>query len=207
MSFEIATGYFAKMKEYINDGYAPVSISRFPPENIRCAKWLTPAPSSALLAGYKAGKIPFDKYDENYLNEIKAKEIGIYDELQALIKELEKRGYKKMVLLCYEKDPASCHRSLFSHYMNRHFNLRIHEVGQEPDITIIQRENDRRLQANEPLITDSFTYLHEKYLSSKIKETMSFDTWMKQKGYELEADHIEDDLVCANDLDVAEITI
>ena len=212
--FEIATGYFSMTQEYKKAGYVPISIARYTPNKISCGKWISPAPSKELLSDYKNGKVSFTEYDKIYMKELQAKDVGLYLELQELVTALKARGFHKMVLLCYEKNKSECHRSLFEHHMNRKFDLRIHEYGMDPDITFIQKENDRREQNNEPLITDSFTYLHNLYLAEYTSAqknntpfSLDFYAWMSQKGYELEQDTITDDLLDTPDLDAIEITI
>jgi uncharacterized protein YeaO (DUF488 family) len=58
-----------------------------------------------LIRLYKAGKVTWAEYSKEYRKSLKGKE-GILKELAAESKS------KTITLLCTEKDPSSCHRSL-----------------------------------------------------------------------------------------------
>lgn len=58
-----------------------------------------------LIKRYKAGKVPFDAFRKEYLRSLEGKE----SVLRALALESQSQT---VTLLCTEKDPAVCHRSI-----------------------------------------------------------------------------------------------
>ena len=106
------TGYFAKLKEYEEAGYTPVSISRFKPPFFKGLEYKKVAPSADLLHAYKYGKYKndFAGYITKYMDGIaQMKATEVVKELEELTKVKEDR----IILLCYEKPDNYCHR----HYL------------------------------------------------------------------------------------------
>lgn len=105
------TGYFAKLKEYVEAGYTPVSIARYAPPFYHGLEYKKLAPPHDLLNDYKHGP---HKGDANHFQ---IEYLGILAELDAkqIIKELEElTGVKedKIILLCFEKPADFCHRKI-----------------------------------------------------------------------------------------------
>ena len=116
---EIKTGYFYNMSKYKEAGFTPVCIARFPPKGLenKCYKIPELAPSAKLLQQFKdrtgTGAHNLDEeYNRGYINEVEGK----------IREALVKLGtIKNPILLCYEKDPSQCHRSLLANYINEHY--------------------------------------------------------------------------------------
>ena len=58
-----------------------------------------------LIRGYKSGKVPWGEFKKEYLKSLRGKE----EVLRKLALESKK---ETITLLCTEKDPAACHRSI-----------------------------------------------------------------------------------------------
>ncbi len=65
-----------------------------------------------LIKRYKSGRVSWDDFASEYRKSLRGKE-GI---LRSLAKEAEK---KTITLLCTEKDPSQCHRSLLKEAIER----------------------------------------------------------------------------------------
>ena len=103
------TGYFAKLKEYVEAGYTPVSIARYSPPFYHGLEYKKLAPPPDLLNDYKYGehKGDTDVFLGRYMSEIAeldAKEV--VKELEELTNVKE----DKIILLCFEKPRDFCHR-------------------------------------------------------------------------------------------------
>lgn len=103
------TGYFAKLKEYVEAGYTPVSIARYAPPFYHGLEYKKLAPPPDILNDYKYGehKGDTDVFLGRYMSEIA--------ELDAkkVVKELEELTNvkeDKIILLCFEKPRDFCHR-------------------------------------------------------------------------------------------------
>ena len=107
----VKTGYLAKKKEYEEN---------FPEEDqivvTRTAGHIL-APSKELLEDWKNNKIDWEEYNERYL-----KEILNDPEKISKVKELAKRfrDGDKIRLICYEKDPSHCHRSILQRLIKKY---------------------------------------------------------------------------------------
>ena len=122
---EIKTGYFAKVKTYIDNGYLPISISRYSPKWFEGACITELAPSSDLLMRYKNGKTGISEYKTEYLDYLSRSGIN----LEELLKPYISDDYKGIVLCCYEKPSDFCHRHLLADFYNRHYNMNIQEYS------------------------------------------------------------------------------
>lgn len=122
----IRTGYFAKADTYKKLGYTLISIARYTPKGIDCVKLNAFMPPEALLRNYKAGKVSWEEYDRVYTNHINS--IPIETSLNALSNYMELDGKDKAVLLCFEKAPEACHRSLLAEILNGRYDLGIEEL-------------------------------------------------------------------------------
>jgi hypothetical protein len=104
---KIYTGYFGKLRTYQEKGLFTVSIAR---GNFKYGtvnyKELSLCPSWAMLKRNYSR----EEYEKTILGKVDPAE---------LIKKLKKMsGGKDIVLLCYEKDHTTCHRSFVSDWLN-----------------------------------------------------------------------------------------
>ncbi len=112
----LKTGYFAKIKQYQDAGFTPVSIARTAPRFVKGAlPYPYLAPTKELFQGWKKG----------YYNEFDYKDIFERDVLNhvpqhdVLSDLLELTKSKKIVLLCWEKSGSFCHRHLVSDWFKK----------------------------------------------------------------------------------------
>ena len=115
----IYTGYFAKLKTYIEAGLTPISISRWPPNWFEGEKCSALAPPVELLKGYKTGKINEEQYKQIYLSDLDRTDIRTVLDYIA-------KG-RDIVLCCYEKPDAFCHRHVLAEYVTDKYNIPISE--------------------------------------------------------------------------------
>lgn len=123
---EIKTGYFAKTSKYLEMGYFPVSIARYTPKEVMCENAPCFAPDSKLLAKYKAGTIHEDEYETQYLSTLNRAFAKIY--MESWEKYCKENGFKGVVLLCYEKVGAFCHRHILAKWFDREFHVQVEEL-------------------------------------------------------------------------------
>lgn len=108
---KIYTSYFARAKR-LPDGIVPVSISLWPPRDYSGARTQLLAPSKGILSEYKANP-DWGRYVERFSAEILSQR-----DAAAVIGILEgMSGGKDVCLLCFEKDPSACHRSLVAEWL------------------------------------------------------------------------------------------
>jgi hypothetical protein len=100
----ICTSYFARSAKTPG----AVSIARFPPKWYTGARYLPLAPAPEML------KIQdWDEYRRRYREEI----LSVLDP-DTVLRELENLGAgNNVVLLCFEKDRAHCHRGLVAEWL------------------------------------------------------------------------------------------
>ncbi|MBQ5456899.1 MAG: hypothetical protein IIT63_13945 [Prevotella sp.] len=67
---KVYTSYFAKLKKILDEGYFPISITRYPPKGIDVAKLKVFAPSEDLLRKIKSGEIDETEYEKIYRKEM-----------------------------------------------------------------------------------------------------------------------------------------
>lgn len=117
----IYTGYFAKTKKYIEDGYTPVSIAGRAPGFYTGIQYKKLAPSWAIFKLWKDGDIDNFQYTEmfreNILANLNSREVR---------QELESFG-ENVVLLCYEKAGDFCHRHIVADWLET-TGIRVEEV-------------------------------------------------------------------------------
>lgn len=71
------------------------------------------APSKGILSSYQKGGMPWDKYEDLYLNEITKRSVE---------KLIEPTWFDQSCLLCSEHEPHFCHRRLAVEYLNSKWN-------------------------------------------------------------------------------------
>jgi hypothetical protein len=114
----IRTSYFARAAKEPG----AVSIARFPPRWYAGARYLPLAPPPALLK--------IDDRDE-YRRRYDAEVLSVLDP-DMVIRDLETLcpGHDS-ILLCFERDPAHCHRRLVAAWLYDMRGIHIPELGQE----------------------------------------------------------------------------
>ena len=124
---EIATGYFAKAKTYVENGYALVSIARVAPWFLAKELNVYPLDCLAPTDDILALKDQPDKYTSEYRREIlaKLKPTDVFHKLWMIAHQEQK---DKVVLLCYESSEKFCHRHLVAEYLGDVFGRKITEV-------------------------------------------------------------------------------
>ena len=121
---EVATGYFARLKNYIKLDYEPVAICGGSPFWYKRLEYKKLAPKREFFYQWKDGKIDNDEYVKQYheqvLGELDPKKV--IEELRNEIKS------DKIVLLCYEKPFDFCHRHIISHWLSNETDLTVNEL-------------------------------------------------------------------------------
>lgn len=136
---EIKTGYFAKTQVYSDNGYKPYSISRITPKGCKCGEIKDLAPSWELLKGYKDGTVTCGEYTSKYWQMLSSKDVEILLKEKLITLTPEEKG---IVLLCYEKKPEDCHRSILASYCNQKFNMKIEEYDLQKDKDIDKNKDE-----------------------------------------------------------------
>ena len=130
MSFTtIYTGYYANLRRYLAAGCAPIGISVGTPKYLQ---------GSGLLQFVKRLAPRYDMLriedEDEYTRRYKSEVLGRLDyrsviaEIEALAKSC---GKQSAVLLCYEKPPKFCHRSLVAEWINARGEFYVREFGYE----------------------------------------------------------------------------
>ena len=113
----VYTSYFSSPKVKQFDGYK-ISIARY--GSIVAFNSIILAPPESILREYKNEKIDFEVYKKLYLMQLEEAGIeAIKKQFQDMLKTVENfigkdNADKDIVLLCYEKNPKECHRSIFA---------------------------------------------------------------------------------------------
>lgn len=126
---EIYTGYYANIRKYLQGGCALVGIS------IGTPKWLGDASIITFLR--KLAPAPYMLGIEDvaeYTRQFRERVLGRLD-YGSTITDIERvalmAGKRKAVLLCFEKPPKFCHRSLVAEWINSHGERYVREYGYE----------------------------------------------------------------------------
>ena len=129
MNFEIYPGYYANLRKYLAGGCTPIGISVGTPEYLKGNPIITYmrrlAPSYALLRV---------EDEAEYTRRFKAEVLGCLD-YRHIVNEICAKatamGRSKAILLCYEKPPKFCHRSLVAEWLNSKGEFYVREYGYE----------------------------------------------------------------------------
>ena len=119
----IYTGYYAKLKQYKQNGLYPIAISGKVPDFYTEAYWSDFAPRYEMFLEWKAGRSDNSQYTVQYkewLNSLDKQEI------RDVIKELEDEG-KTIIFLCYEKSGEFCHRHVLADWLEENLGMRVEE--------------------------------------------------------------------------------
>ena len=121
---ELVTSYFGRQKELRKAGYKIVSVSRFNPRYCHIdvdLKIFAPRPD---MINMEKGK-----YNVEFQKILQKIDI---DFVRSYLRDLEKRGYVKLALCCYEVDVNTCHRKQVGEYLAIKLMQEIQEFRPEP---------------------------------------------------------------------------
>lgn len=121
---DIYTSNFASARRFDPSRYCLVSISLFPPKGWNGYRCFSLAPSDSLLREYKSGAINEAGYTDSYLQYLDS--IAVRSEFKVMAEWAKGRD---IVLLCYEKAGAFCHRRLLASWILEHFGYDIKEFS------------------------------------------------------------------------------
>lgn len=119
----IYTTNYTKASRLSNKHYLKVSISLFRPKEFNGMQINSFAPTKELLEDYKNG-LSEQEYETRYREQI-SKLSDIYSFFQIMAKQAKGRD---ILLLCYEKKNAFCHRHIFSDIIFERYGYRINEL-------------------------------------------------------------------------------
>lgn len=124
---EIATGYFARAKDYADDGYVLVSIAKVAPWFISKTLKLNSLSILAPTEDILALKDRPSEYEKRYKEEI-LRPLSRTDIYQRLFKMARESGSDKVVLLCYESPEKFCHRHIVAKWIEDGLGKVVSEV-------------------------------------------------------------------------------
>ena len=115
----IYTGYYAKIKTYLDNGLIPIAISGEAPIWYKGLHWRFLAPSYDIFYKWKSGLIDDKGYVDRFIPERleKLDKSNLKQQLQAI---------SNPILLCYEKD-GFCHRHIVADWIKQNLNLDVKE--------------------------------------------------------------------------------
>lgn len=114
------TGYYSKLKKYLDAGLYPVSIALYAPDVYHGIEYKKLAPKLQFFNEWKNGSHKGD--NDYYIREFNAQVLNKLDAF-AVVSELEKLtgvDDSKIILLCYEKPKDFCHRHLVANWLTRY---------------------------------------------------------------------------------------
>lgn len=120
---QIYTTNYTKASRLSEKYYLKVSISYYRPRDFKGMQIKSFAPTKELLEDYKNG-LSAEKYEIRYREQIN-KLIDIYSFFQIMAKQAKGRN---ILLLCYEKKNAFCHRHILSDIIYERYGYRIKEL-------------------------------------------------------------------------------
>lgn len=119
----IYTTNYTKASRLSNKHYLKVSISQYRPREFKGMQINSFAPTKELLAEYKNG-LSEQEYVTRYREQIN-KLSDIYSFFKIMAKQANGRD---ILLLCYEKKNAFCHRHILSDIIYERYGYRINEL-------------------------------------------------------------------------------
>jgi len=111
--FRLWTSYFARVRQ-LPEGFHPVSIALYG------SRWVKVPASMREFAPDKE-MLKAEDWREQY--EAKMNELISHGGVPELLAELPTNS----VLVCHEKDPAECHRTILAGMLREHFGIQIEE--------------------------------------------------------------------------------
>jgi uncharacterized protein YeaO (DUF488 family) len=108
---KIYTSYFGNMKRLMKAGLVPIGISQFPPKFFYGNSMKELAPAPFMLGKDISPKQYVELFNSRILGKLKQGDV---------LKKLEQLAMgRDVVLLCFEKDPEGCHRTLVANWLNK----------------------------------------------------------------------------------------
>lgn len=120
----IYTSNFASAHRFDKSRFCLVSISRFAPSSWKGYQCRSLGPSYCLLQAFKSGAIDEAGYTDCYFQYLEG--IGVRSDFQVMAKWAQGRD---IVLLCYEKAGAFCHRRLLAQWVLENYGYDIKEFS------------------------------------------------------------------------------
>lgn len=120
---DIYTTNYTKASRLSEKYYLKVSISLYRPRDFKGMQIQSFAPTKELLEDYKNG-LSAEQYEIRYREQIN-KLTDIYSFFQIMAKQAKGRN---ILLLCYEKKNAFCHRHILSDIIYERYGYRIKEL-------------------------------------------------------------------------------
>ena len=117
----IYTGYYAKIKDYEQNGLIPVGISGKIPDGFKGARYQQLSPKYSWWKQWHDEHMSDDWFVEKYYETV----LNQLDPNQAL-QDLQNIG-KNVVLLCYETPEKFCHRHIVAQWLNEKTGINICE--------------------------------------------------------------------------------
>lgn len=119
----IYTSYYSNFRNF--KGFLRIGISRTIPSGGADASLQAFSPDSSTLWDYKKGLIDDEEYTRQFLRKLD----GLYNSgrLEKIVKKLEAQE-RDIVLLCYERPGAFCHRRIVAEYLYEKFGIVINEL-------------------------------------------------------------------------------
>lgn len=115
MSYKLYTTYLSKMKE-LPEGIVKAIIMRMPPMSIQNIPNTIHVPELSpkieVLKAYKANN-DFEVFREKFNEQMYTDE----ETMKYLNMLMEALDYNEVAIICCEKDPNVCHRSLIANYL------------------------------------------------------------------------------------------
>lgn len=119
----IYTSNYAKARRLSDKHYLKVSISYIRPREYKGMHIQSFAPSKKLFEDYKNGLTP-EEYEPRY-----REQISKLNDIHALFEIMAKQAKgRDILLLCYEKRNAFCHRHILSDIIFERYGYRIAEL-------------------------------------------------------------------------------
>lgn len=121
---DIFTSNFASARRFDPARYCLVSISLYPPKGWDGYRCFSLAPSPSLLDYWHHGLINENGYTSCYLGYLDS--IDVRSEFKVMAEWAKGRD---IVLLCYEKAGAFCHRLILAQWVLEHYGYDIKEFS------------------------------------------------------------------------------
>ncbi|MDF2841592.1 MAG: hypothetical protein K0R00_18 [Herbinix sp.] len=123
----VYTTYFGRLKK-IPVLSRKIIVARYvPPQfNLKAAAntyhYPQLSPSTSLLKSYKDGLCDWDTFAEEYRQEMENRP-DLIKCIDAMAKYIKEHGDEDIFLVCYEKDPNSCHRYLLALHLKEKYQI------------------------------------------------------------------------------------
>lgn len=108
---KIYTSYFGNLKRLMKAGITPIGIAQFPPSFFYGTSIKELAPAPFMLGKNITPKQYVELFNSRILGRLQQGDV---------VKRIEQLALgKDVALLCYEKDPEECHRTLVANWLNK----------------------------------------------------------------------------------------